>query len=267
MYFLLLLAHGVAAPPKLSVCTRGVCCRYGAFQVLEAAQALAAASGSDLNVAEGSCTNACRDRNHNGVSTWCSWNKSRIVLANCAEAPSLALAHAVELMPPLDEDAAAVRAAFTSKLAGDAALDADDPAAAVAAYGAAIDGAPAQLVQIERSDPAAVATAIGAAAPPPKLKGLPPMQRDKVLTQLRERTRPGRIRWLFEARVGRCRAALQLGGDGGAAGALSDAREATALCPLAPAGWAALGEAAEACGDDELAGEARATEARLTPAS
>ena len=63
---------------------------------------------------------------------------------------------------------------------------------------------------------------------------------------------PGHVRWLFESLVGRSRAHLRCANPDPMSAA-KDARAAVKLCCNAAVGWAAMSEAAKACGDaDEL---------------
>ena len=119
--------------------------------------------------------------------------------------------------------------------------------------------APRTFTSSSSAESAAAATVPFAG--PAKLKGLPPTRRRAVIKKERERTTPGKVRWLYEALVGRGRARLALGEED----AVADAREATALCPLDAAAWELLAEAATASGDVSLAAEATAEAEKRRP--
>ena len=253
-----------ALVPKVSVCTGSVCSKHGSALVLEAAQALSCTTDS-VTVVSTKCMQACKS---NGL----------IKPARCAAFIHAAKAKAI-MDGPEDIDAAVpiafdaltndaniigselLREAVESKLSGDHAQETGDTVGAIAAFSSAISAVAPETRGAFNSAAAAQASK---ASGPPKLNGLPPSRRAAAVLKERERTMPGDVRWLFEALVGRCRARLTLGKDDLDA-ALADALEATRLCPLAPVGWAALGEVAEANGDAELVATAAEEMRRCEP--
>jgi hypothetical protein len=84
------------------------------------------------------------------------------------------------------------------------------------------------------------------------------------VTQASGEEPPSRVRWVFDALIGRGRARLVLQQ---AEAAREDAQAATRLCCLATSGWLLLAEAAEACGDAEAAAAARGEAAQLVGSS
>jgi len=119
----------------------------------------------------------------------------------------------------------ALRRSFGAKLRGDAALGAGQLDTALGEYTAALVAAPAGLLNQLQTDAAAGARD----APPPfTIAGLTPSRKALAIIKERERATPGEARWLYEALLGRSRVELALSGG---ARALSDAREAAALCP------------------------------------
>ena len=72
-----------------------------------------------------------------------------------------------------------------------------------------------------------------------------PSQGAAAETEL-ERVTPKRLRWLYEALLGRCVAQLELGDTEYVDRALADARAAIALSPIAGGGWYRLRDAAKA---------------------
>ena len=105
------------------------------------------------------------------------------------------------------------------------------------------------------------ATAFSAAQPqnPPRL-GLVGMAGKREA----ERICPRRVRWLYEALVGRSRARLaSKQGDDGVAAAVEDAQAAIALCGLASDGWYRLREAMWASGNRAAAHSAEVALERL----
>ena len=108
---------------------------------------------------------------------------------------------------------------------------------------------------------------MAAAAQMPALE--PPVFRLKgrAAAQEEERVTPLRVRWLYEALVGRSVSRLAMWHVGNAASAadaaladaaLSDACDATLVCPLAGGGWYRRRDAAQASANDAAAEEATA---------
>ena len=249
----LLTAHALPLPAKgtYSVCTGSVCTKYGADYVLEAAQALTV--DGDISVRSAGCLNACKSREHKAVAIYCG---QKAVVDACADDATLALDLTVKSLKEAGVECEAIEAGIASKLKADALLAGGDYAAALAAYTEALAAAPAGFIEAETTAAAAMPFTA-----PAKLKGLPPTRRRAVIKKERERTTPGRARWLYEALVGRGRARLALGEKDG----IADARAASALCPLDAAAWELLGEAATASGDESLAAEAAAEAEKRRP--
>ena len=241
------------AKGSFSVCTGSVCTRYGADLVLESAQALACGS-STFTVRAAGCLNACKSRDHTAVAVYCG---KKAVIGACADDAKLAAATTSAELVDAGVD---VNLALMHKLDGDVALADGDAEAAAAAYTEAIEAAPDGFLVAE-SD-AATAALTEKSVKPAKLKGLPPSRRAVVVKKELERTAPGRVRWLYNALLGRGRARLALGSS---ADSVADAQRATALCPLDPVAWEFLAEAANASGDATLAAEAEAEAQRRRP--
>lgn len=246
------------AAPKYAVCQGSVCTKHGSALVLEAAEGLAC-STEGVDVVGKSCLGACRGgRLEGGIATFVSSTRSSVILERCDE-PCAALTQArtaivrdVGVAP-----AELFGAALESKLEGDRAAANGEAGAARAAYSAAL----AALGKLQRESCGAAALASGAdmsawaaalaggaaalASAPPTHTGLPPSRLAAARAKERARVTPGRVRWAFEALVGRCRASIALASRDST---LEDARDAIALCPLAPGGWEALRDAAEAEG-------------------
>ena len=218
--------------------------------VLEAAQALTV--DGDISVRSAGCLNACKSREHKAVAIYCG---QKAVVDACADDATLALDLTVKSLKEAGVECEAIEAGIASKLKADALLAGGDYAAALAAYIEALAAAPAGFIDAETTAAAAMPFTA-----PAKLKGLPPTRRRAVIKKERERTTPGRARWLYEALVGRGRARLALGADG-----IADARAASALCPLDAAAWELLGEAATASGDESLAADAAAEAEKRRP--
>ena len=203
---------------------------------------------------------ACRNKQHKAVATFPSWKKAIRTLDGCGDDPlrALTLAHA-ELVASELFDYTQLQTALVGRLEGFRALEAGEHAAAAAAFSATLASVPTELVDVE------IVSAASAAAgwKPLRLKGLPPKTQATLQAKNLELVTPGRIRWVFESMVGRSRALLAHGSE--LDDALSDAERATQLCPLAPSGWASLGNVAEAMGDVALAAKARDQVVRLTP--
>ena len=252
-----------AVTPKLSVCTGSVCTRNGSPFVLEAALALAC-STEQVEVRPTKCMSACRGKYAGklaGVAAFASLSKSKVVM-DASDGPSSAAKAVSETFSELGIAASELMLdGVESKLAGDAAMASDDPVSALAAYSTALAALPPAKLEAFIADASEAAATNG--APPPRLTGLPPSRAEAAALKERERTMPGDVRWLFEALIGRARARLLLGLD--VDDALSDARDAPRLCPLAPAGWESLQAAAEAAGEVELAEVAAAEAERRRP--
>ena len=86
----------------------------------------------------------------------------------------------------------------------------------------------------------------------------------QVVKKERERTTPGRVRWMYEGLLGRARARLALDDTASDASA-ADARAATVLCPLDATAWEVLAAAASAGGDEATATNAEAEAERRRP--
>ena len=186
-------------------------------------------------------------------------NGNMAIVGACAGLPAtaLALTHAelVDAGCPRPE----LLAAYESKLSADEAFESGNLQLASRFYTSAIGGAPAEILsEAERE----AAEAIAESYAPPKLRGLPPSRAASLMVKDRERTMPGRVRWLHGAFVGRSRANL---GIGKIEEALEDARRAVLLCPLALPGWEQLAAVAEASGDQRVLSEADAQLRRLQP--
>ena len=250
-------AYALPTPAKgtFSVCTGSVCTKHGADLVLESAQALACTGGIAVRAA--GCLNACKSREHTAVAIYAG---KKGVIAACPDDAPLALDLCHAELQEAGASCASMHAGLARKAVGDAALAAGEFAAAVAAYTEAIDAAPDGFCAAET---AAAGAAAPKAAGPAKLTGLPPSRRAVVIKKERERTTPGRVRWLYAALLGRCRARLAIAT--AVDDAVADAQAAVGLCPLDADGWAALAMAAEASGNGDGAAEAAAEAARRRP--
>ena len=248
-----------AKPPRFSVCQGSVCSKHGSPLVLSAAQALACAS-TEFEVKSGNCMQVCKGKKEERfIATFSSLKKKQAALDACDTGAAAVTIACDAIVSALDIEAdSLLLSAVDSKLAGDSALESGDAKAAIDHYSAALDAVPQSIV-----DAFGAAATAGKETPPPKHTGLPPSRLKLAVTKERERVTPGPQRWIFEAMVGRSTARLDLGGQVDTA--LADAREATALCPLAPAGWAALMRAGEAAGDAELAAKAAEEMRRREP--
>jgi len=183
-------------------------------------------------------------------------NGKMAIIDTCAGSPAEALALTYAELSDAGCESPELLAAFESKLSGDEALAAGEPGIAALAYTSALAGAPSGLLSDERA--ASVIAAEGYT--PPRLMGLPPSRAAALMTKEREKTLPGRVRWIHGAFVGRSRAKLVLGET---QQALADAREAVSLCPLALLGWEQLAAVADATGDQQLLSEANTQMQRL----
>ena len=250
-----------AARPALRFCSGSVCAGYGAPLVLEAAQGLSCDPACEVTVATATCMKACNKVPLDGMAVFVNGEQQLLPEATDGAA-SLRIAFEALGQPKALE---ATRQAMGRKLAGDAAMQGGDVGTAVAEYSAAISGAPRGMLEREAAAASDAASTDGSQPPgtPPSLAGLGPSRLAVALAKERERTMPGRVRWLYGALVGRSRGYLATGG--GASAALQDARDATRLCPLAPASWWQLREAAAASGDAALAAQAEEAARRLAP--
>jgi len=237
--------------PKISVCQGSICIKHGGPLVLEAAESVAC-TNAEIAVVPARCMSACKGKKDaKFVATFISATKKQAVLDGAyldGDAALTAACNTIESELGVAPDAL-LRQAVQSKLDGDKAIESGDAKTAVESYSAAIDAVPLSFL-----DALVAEAAAGQEKPPPKHTGLPPSRMKQAIIKERERVTPGPQRWIFEAMVGRCRARLTLGDQADAA--LADARDATALCPLAPSGWEALMQVGEASGDAELAASA-----------
>lgn len=225
--------------------------------VLEAAQALTCSPDCGIAVATATCMKACNKVPLDGMAVFVN-GRQELLSPAFDQATALAIAYDALGAPA---ELHILRGAIASKIAGDAAVERGALEEAVAAYSSALDALPSSgFLAVEQQ--AASAAASGPQSAPPRLDGLGPARLAKELAKERERTMPGRVRWIFEALIGRARAHTGLGMH---AQALADARDATLLCPLAPAGYETLRDAATAEGETSLAAEAEAQAASLRP--
>jgi len=152
---------------------------------------------------------------------------------------------------------AALASLLLAKSRGDEAMQAGDYEVAASSYTEAIESPVAAELLAE----------MPAAAQMPALE--PPVFRLKgrAAAQEEERVTPLRVRWLYEALVGRSVSRLAMWHVGNAASAadaaladaaLSDACDATLVCPLAGGGWYRRRDAAQASANDAAAEEATA---------
>merc|ERR1740117_2054592 len=151
----------------------------------------------------------------------------------------------------------ALAGALVAKAHGDEAMQAGDYAAAGSSYTEAIESPVAAELQAEMAAEGAAAAEMAALAPPVfRLAGRAALQEE-------ERVTPRRVRWLYEALVGRCLSRLAMWHVGNAASAadasladaaLSDACDATLVCALAGGGWYRRRDAAQASGNSAAAG-------------
>ena len=150
---------------------------------------------------------------------------------------------------------AALASSLLAKTRGDEAMQAGDYEVAASSYTEAIESPVAAELLAE----------MAAAAQMPALE--PPVFRltGRAAAQEEERVTPLRVRWLYEALVGRSVSRLAMWHVGNAASAadaaladaaLSDACDATLVCPLAGGGWYRMRDAAQASANDAAAEEA-----------
>ena len=209
-----------AARPALRFCSGSVCAGYGAPLVLEAAQGLSCDPACEVTVATATCMMACNKVPLDGMAVFVNGEQQLLPEATDGAA-SLRIAFEALGQPKALE---ATRQAMGRKLAGDAAMQDGDAGTAVAEYSAAISGAPRGMLEREAAAASDAASTDGSQPPgtPPSLAGLGPSRLAVALAKERERTMPGRVRWLYGALVGRSRGYLATGG--GASAALQDAR-------------------------------------------
>ena len=247
---------GLTVNPTLRFCSGSVCASYGSPLVLEAAQALSCLPGSSA-VATAKCMKACNKVPLDGLAV--TLDGEQQLLNPCVGQPQLALQTAFDALGAPSE-LEGLRLAIASKLDGDTAAQEGDLSTAIACYTKAMAGIPDNFLADEQQRAALDLST--QPAPPPSLTGLPPSRLAALLSLERERTTPGRVRWLYESLLGRARGYLAVGDT---RSALSDAQGAAALCPLAPDGWAAVADAAESAGNPTQAAEASERAASLTP--
>lgn len=259
---LLTLAGSTGAVKELTICHGGSCSRCGSKKPFaEVAQALACVAPADeLEVSLSNCLGPCPSDGVAvqalGVAGKGKWViKPKFTVEEESKLSAVDVAAEV-LSSDFGLDVADSRAAVISKLNGDAAFERGENFAAIVAYSEAVDSDLARSL-IEQAREAAAADE--------GVEQLPRFGLTAGLTYEREyaRLRPGRVRWLLEALIGRCEARLADGGKDNAVAALSDATDATVLCKLAGEGWYRMRDAAEASGDDETAAVAISELTRL----
>ena len=201
---------------------------------------------------------ACRKKGGTSIGYYCS---EPGVIESCANDPSRALELMAEAFADKGIACDGMREVMTSKLEADMIAAKGEHAAALSAYVTAIETAPQGFLAAE----IAASSAANEPIKPPKLKGLPPSRRAALVRKERERTTPGRVRWLYSSLLGRGRAALASTATDATGTAAADARAAAALCPLDPEAWQLLAAAATAAGDAALAADADLEVARRTP--
>lgn len=258
---MVLASVALGALKELTICYGGSCSRCGAKKPFaEVAQALTCTTPSDeCEVRMVGCLGPCPN---NGVAVQALGlpGRGKWVIQPKFTEENAALnavdAAAEVLSTDFGLDVEAPRAALISKLLGDDAAERGNNLGAISAYGEAVDS------ELARS---LVEQARQAAALDDSPVELPRFGLTAGLTYEREyaRLRPGRVRWLFEALIGRCQARLAEGGRDNAVAALADATDASALCKLAGEGWYRMRDAAKASGDDATAAVAVAELKRL----
>ena len=241
---------GLTTP--LRVCTVSTCGRNGGQAFCDAVQTLSA--GTELQVTASGCMSRCRGivvaGGHLKATTSLSLQLSKGDTVSTLDS-------AVSFLDEAGLATAALASLLLAKNRGDEAMQAGDYEVAASSYTEAIESPVAAELLAEM----AAAAQMPALEPPVfRLKG-------RAAAQEEERVTPLRVRWLYEALVGRSVSRLAMWHVGNAASAadaaladaaLSDACDATLVCPLAGGGWYRRRDAAQASANDAAAGEATA---------
>ena len=238
---------GLTTP--LRVCTVSTCGRNGGQAFCDAVTLLSA--GTELQVTASGCMSRCR-----GIVVAGGHLKGTTSLnLQLKDDAVFTLQSAVSFLDEAGVPTTALASSLVAKARGDEAMQAGDYAAAASSYTEAIDSPVAAELQAE------MAAEMAALEPPVfRLAGRAALQEE-------ERVTPRRVRWLYEALVGRCLSRLAMWHVGNAASAadaslavaaLSDACDATLVCPLAGGGWYRRRDAAHASANSAAAEEATA---------
>ena len=241
---------GLTTP--LRICTVSTCGRNGGQAFCDAVQTLSA--GTELQVTASGCMSRCRGivvaGGHLKATTSLSLQLSKGDTVSTLDS-------AVSFLDEAGLATAALASLLLAKHRGDEAMQAGDYEVAASSYTEAIESPVAAELLAEM----AAAAQMPALEPPVfRLKG-------RAAAQEEERVTPLRVRWLYEALVGRSVSRLAMWHVGNAASAadaaladaaLSDACEATLVCPLAGGGWYRMRDAAQASANDAAAEEATA---------
>ena len=241
---------GLTTP--LRVCTVSTCGRNGGQAFCDAVQTLSA--GTELQVTASGCMSRCRGivvaGGHLKATTSLSLQLSKGDTVSTLDS-------AVLFLDEAGLATAALASLLLAKNRGDEAMQAGDYEVAASSYTEAIESPVAAELLAEM----AAAAQMPALEPPVfRLKG-------RAAAQEEERVTPLRVRWLYEALVGRSVSRLAMWHVGNAASAadaaladaaLSDACDATLVCPLAGGGWYRMRDAAQASANDAAAEEATA---------
>ena len=241
---------GLTTP--LRVCTVSTCGRNGGQAFCDAVQTLSA--GTELQVTASGCMSRCRGivvaGGHLKATTSLGLQLSKGDTVSTLES-------AVSFLDEAGLATAALASLLLAKHRGDEAMQAGDYEVAASSYTEAIESPVAAELLAEM----AAAAQMPALEPPVfRLKG-------RAAAQEEERVTPLRVRWLYEALVGRSVSRLAMWHVGNAASAadaaladaaLSDACDATLVCPLAGGGWYRMRDAAQASANDAAAEEATA---------
>lgn len=245
---------GLTTP--LRVCTVSTCGRNGGQAFCDAVRTLSA--GTELQVTASGCMSRCR-----GIVVAGGHLKgtTSLNLQLSKDDAVSTLQSAVSFLDEAGVPTTALAGALVAKARGDEAMQAGDYAAAASSYAEAIESPVAAELQAEMAAEGAAAAEMAALAPPVfRLAG-------RAAAQEEERVTPRRVRWLYEALVGRCLSRLAMWHVGNAASAadasladaaLSDACDATLVCALAGGGWYRRRDAAQASGNSAAAEEATA---------
>ena len=245
---------GLTTP--LRVCTVSTCGRNGGQAFCDAVQTLSA--GTELQVTASGCMSRCRGivvaGGHLKATTSLSLQLSKGDTVSTLES-------AVSFLDEAGLATAALASLLLAKNRGDEEMQAGDYEVAASSYTEAIESPVAVELLAEMAAERAAAAEMPALEPPVfRLKG-------RAAAQEEERVTPLRVRWLYEALVGRSVSRLAMWHVGNAASAadaaladaaLSDACDATLVCPLAGGGWYRRRDAAQASANDAAAEEATA---------
>ena len=252
---------GLTTP--LRICTVSTCARNGGQAFCDAVQTLSA--GTEFQATSSGCMSRCRGI---VVAGGHLTGTTSLDLQLSKDDAVSALQSAVSFLDEAGVATTAIASALVAKARGDEAMQAGDFAAAVTSYTHAIESPLAAEIKAEIV--AERAAAVAADPPVFRLRG-------RAAEQEEERLTPRRVRWLYEALLGRCLSRLAMwhvnnaagaaGAPGAAAsladGALSDACDATLVCALAGGGWYRRRDAATASGNLAAAEEAAAGLTRL----